>query len=218
VTTLDLSPRREESGIDIRLEPMRRMNVSGTVIGPDGKPVARGAVTLTNLDRPNDRHETRTGSDGAFDVREVLPGRYNLWVRATTSPESTPLGGMQPVLVSASNIANLKIVAKKGALLTGRVSLDGVMSAAERATIRITTVGMPPEAGAPPADAKMGPDGRFQVRDVFGSRVIRLTHLPSGWELQSVRFNGEDITNKPIDFSGMGALSGIDVTVRRLKP
>jgi thiol-disulfide isomerase/thioredoxin len=220
VATLNLAPRREESGIDVRLEPMRRANVSGAVAGPDGKPVARGSVTLTNLDRPKDSHEAKIGIDGAFNVREVLPGRYNLWVRATASQELTSLGGMQPVLVSADG-ANLKIAAKKGGLLTGRVLFEGgSMSAAERAAIRITTVGTPPEGGAPPAIAKMTADGRFQLRDVFGLQVIRLEHLPSGWVLQAVRLNGEDITNKPIDFTGAGPLGGISITAisRRPKP
>jgi thiol-disulfide isomerase/thioredoxin len=213
VATLNLAPRREETGIDVRLEPMRRATVSGAVTGPDGAGIASGSVTLTNLDRPNDSHEAQIGSDGAFNVRDVPPGRYNLWVRATAPPESTSLAGMQPVLVSAPNVPNLKVAAKKGALLTGRVAFQGgSMSAADRAAILITTVATPPEAGAPRADAKMGPDDRFQVRDVFGSRVIRVTHLPSGWELQSVRLNGEDITNKPIDFSGMGTIGGISIT------
>lgn len=220
VATLVVAPRREESGIDVRLEPVRHADVSGTVSGPDGNPVGRGTVTLTNLDRPTDNRQAEIGLAGAFIVREVLPGRYNLWAR--TSPlGSTSLGGMQPVLVSASNVANLKIAAKQGALLTGHISFEGgAMSAAARAAIRVTAEAMPPEPGAPPALATMSADGRFRLHDVFGSRVIRLTHLPAGWELQSVRFNGEDITNKRIDFTGMGRLSGIVITaiLRRPKP
>jgi len=32
--------------------------------------------------------------------------------------------------------------------------------------------------------------------------VIRLTHLPPGWEFVEVRLNGEELTNKPVDFTG----------------
>ena len=212
--TLDVAPRREENGIDVRLMPIPRATVSGAVTGPDGKAIASGSVTLTSLDRPADSHGAPIGVDGVFTVRQVLPGRYNLWVRSTRSPGSIALGGMQPLLVTTADAVNVMVMANKGARLSGRVLFEGGSpSAAERAAIRITAEAMPPQPGAPPAIATMSVAGQFQIGDVFGSRVIRLTHLPPGWELVAVRLNSEDITNKPVHFTGVGSLSGITVTV-----
>ena len=53
----------------------------------------------------------------------------------------------------------------------------------------------------------------FQLRNLFGSRVIRVNNLPPGWLLKTVRLNGQDVTDKPIDLTGMAPISGVDVVV-----
>jgi len=55
------------------------------------------------------------------------------------------------VLVTASDLVDLRITAKRGGRLTGRVLLEGgSLSRAERAALRITAVAVFPQSGAPP--------------------------------------------------------------------
>ena len=52
--TLDVAPRREENGVDVRLMPIPRATVSGAVTGPNGKAIASGVGHVDQSDRPAD--------------------------------------------------------------------------------------------------------------------------------------------------------------------
>ncbi len=57
--------------------------VKGTVVDPDGRPVAGATVTVTNQERATENRAT-TGEDGNFVIPSLVPGKYNLTIETTT--------------------------------------------------------------------------------------------------------------------------------------
>src|SRR4029079_1613103 len=53
----------------------------------------------------------------------------------------------------------------------------------------------------------------FEVRGLSGTRMRRVTKIPAGWMLKSVRVNGNDITDTGMDFKSGEAITGLDVTL-----
>jgi hypothetical protein len=56
-------------------------------------------------------------------------------------------------------------------------------------------------------------DGTFELRGLSGTRIVRVTNIPAGWMLKSVRVNGNDITDTGMDFKSGEAITGVDVTL-----
>jgi len=53
--------------------------------------------------------------------------------------------------------------------------------------------------------------GAFEVDGLMGARVFRVANLPKGWSLKSVRVNGEDVTDKGVEFKPGEDVTGIDI-------
>jgi len=90
----------------------------------------------------------------------------------------------------------------------------------------------PAGSGAPAALAPaVGADGTFVIPNVPGSRLFRLSGLPEGWVVSSVRLGDSDITDVPTDVkpteppvelvvvvtNNTGAINGV-VTDARKRP
>ena len=64
----------------------------------------------------------------------------------------------------------------------------------------------------------IGDDGRFEVKGVSGRVLLAFTGAgfgppPVGWLLKSVTFNGNDVTDLPIDLAATGSISGVQVVL-----
>lgn len=78
----------ERSGIDFTMDYVAAARISGTVIGPDGRPATRVQYTLTQADAEADplarlmsSFSVNSLADGGFAADRVAPGRYVLTVR-----------------------------------------------------------------------------------------------------------------------------------------
>ena len=91
LVTLDLG--EERTGIDLPMELVATARVSGTVVGPDGAPLASARVTLAPADYGLDAMArlvggttVQSGDDGSFELPAIEPGRYRLSMRRTVHP------------------------------------------------------------------------------------------------------------------------------------
>ena len=57
----------------------------------------------------------------------------------------------------------------------------------------------------------MKEDGSFQLKGLSGRRLLRVSNLPPGWTLKSVRLNGDDVTDSGVDFKSGQDISGLEV-------
>ena len=105
------------------------------------------------------------------------------------------------------------VVGTRVAKATGTISYGGAAKPEGTAAIRVT---------APPVDVDSNPmpmfggsnvkdTGAFEVDGLVGQRVFRAANLPKGWILKSVKVNGEDVTDKGVEFKPGDDVAGIEI-------
>lgn len=171
---------------------------------------------------------TRTNKDGQFTLSGVTPGEYSLQVQSmgammsaagnamafafSTSDTGAPTPpppqerefAVANVNVAGEDIAGLVIVGTRGAKASGKITFGGAAPPDGVSTIRLM---------AGPTDAEnLGPmvaafgnssvkeDGSFTLDGLVGGRMFRVINGPKGWFLKRVTVNGEDITDKGMEF------------------
>jgi Carboxypeptidase regulatory-like domain len=181
---------------------------------------------------------TRTNKDGQFTLNGVTPGEYSLQVQsmgamfqaagnamafAFSTSDSGPPGAAPPpqerefaiatVTVAGEDISGLVVVGTRGAKASGTIGYEGGVKPEGTAGIRVTAPSadidnnpMPTFGGANVKDT-----GAFEVDSLIGTRVFRVMNLPKGWVLKRVRLNGEDVTDKGLEFKPGEDVTGIDI-------
>jgi carboxypeptidase family protein len=231
---------QEAHQTDFALMPVRLARISGVVVSSEGKPVESAMVNVIPVSRTGDigmmmmGTSSRTSKDGLFTVTGVAPGEYTLNVRSIRMVTSEGGGGMVftatiggagggddsefaslPVTVSGEDLSNVVVATAKGATAMGRMSFEGGAKPTNIAGIRVNAPASDPTegpmVGGSGASAKA--DGTFELKGLAGQKLIRVSNLPQGWMLKSVRLNGNDITDTPVDFKGAEQVSNLDIVV-----
>jgi hypothetical protein len=231
---------QELNSVDIQLQPVRLARITGTAVGSDGKPMAGAMVMLMPAMREAfvPLGTSRTNNDGQFTVSGVAPGEYSLQVQSLAGIMSAANEAMavfsvsterpaapQPpaqerefavatVSVAGEDIAGMVIVGTRGAKASGRITFAGGVAPEGVSTIRL--MAGPTDDSAGPAMAAFGnsvvkDDGTFTMNGLIGGRMFRVTNAPKGWVLQSVTVNGEDVTDKGMEFKPGEDISDISV-------
>ena len=208
-------------GIDfsIAASMVHSRRLRGTVLdGETGKPAAGAIVRLTprqplgaGLIVPS----TTAGPDGTFEVKGMTSGAYSMLVNFGRT-------GTAYMVIEAgeADVNGIKVVATQGADVPWRASFDDGSDEAAIARLRITLVRDPDVIGPPPVNTVMtagwvGPPqgiitpqsqavaSGFVMRNVpFGEYRLRLSNLPDGTYLKSIRRGGEDILRDGVKILG----------------
>jgi protocatechuate 3,4-dioxygenase beta subunit len=123
---------------------------------------------------------------------------------------------MSSVNVSGEDISGLMLIGTRGAKASGTISFAGGMKPDGAANMRIS---------APAADADANPmpglggsnikEGNstfeFTLESLVGNRILRVANAPKGWALKSVKFNGEDVTDRGIEFKPGEDVAGLEI-------
>lgn len=197
------------SGVEFQLSLVRPARVRGRIAANDGRPLLSGAVMMTvehgdHLAALPVRDVTIM-ADGAFEFRNVPPGRYIIQARGETDRQGVPLFGRFSLDVSGRNVSNVAITLTPGARVSGRVDFEGATPppAEARTAVRVHAVAADAVSFGDAYSEPLAEDGDFVLRGVMpGDHVLRLEGLPSGWALRSVSFMGRDITDTPLRFDG----------------
>lgn len=206
------------------LAPARMARITGVVRDSQGQP-ASARISLRQVNSVvgwfNGGSITQT-PDGTFAIANVSPGEYLLDVRpgpgfaAAGRTLSSAGYASLPLTVSGDDITGLEVTTRPGVSVSGRVIFEGKAHVAQP-NLRISAA---PEDEARnvvgftgPDGAEVSPDGEFHIERVFGRVLFRTGFLPQTVMLKSVRLNGVDITNTPLDTSGSENITGLEVVL-----
>jgi hypothetical protein len=215
----------QELDLTFPLVPARMARLSGRVVNATGEPVARATLTLSTSDRLglSDFNITRgvTEPDGTFVFHNVPPGSFALQGYGAQVSSAGNLGasefGWLPMVVDGNDQADLVLRVAQGPSLKGRVSLDDPSTAfnARAAGVLVTAVPVEfdsaPVGGGPPPYT-IADDGVFEVKNMSGRRIIRVSVQNPGWMLKRITRQSRDITDEPMDFS-KGEIAEIEVVL-----
>ena len=225
----------EASVAEFALLPVRTAKITGTVVDAEGAPYREGFVSLMQH-QPASGAEGgmmffggmggggRIGPDGSFTLSNVTPGEYALQARVRRSrpgeapgPEFAMPGqgemAMMTINVTGDDLAGLVLVATKGARMTGRVTFEGAAPAAsssENLRVFAQAAGGEPMMMMGGMPARVGLDGKFELTGLYGRRLLRAMGA-SGWFLKSVRVDGRDMVDTPIEVKGSEEITNVEI-------
>ena len=237
---ISLAVGQEAQNTDFALLPVKLAKISGTVISSEGKPVEGSMVTAQPRNSDGAAMMmmmgggARTDKNGNFTISNVSPGEYTLQTRAfqiMTSGNGDNMvftarvgigadgndaeTGSLPVTLSGQDLSGVVVVTSKGATATGQLTFEGAAKPSTLTNIRVNASAVdqdgPMMSFGGPGTVKA--DGTFELKGLSGTRLVRVSSLPPGWMLKSVRVNGNDITDAGMDFKAGEAVTGVEVVL-----
>lgn len=215
-TPVAVASGQDRSAIDLQLQPVPAIRVSGVVYGPDG--AADGQVVRLLPDDPDamaldlDAPSTATDLSGAFMFGGVPEGRYSLRAVGRQRRPPSPVSPKEPdpllwadVPVSAGqeDIAGIPVVLQHGLRVHGRFDFQG--SAAKPSGPGLTQVAIAVESadGAGSGLVRVDPaSGEFSTSGVPAGRyIVKVTASPVGWMFKAAFYGGRDISLTPVDIN-----------------
>jgi hypothetical protein len=180
---------------------------------------------------------SRTSPDGQFTLNGVTPGEYSLQVqsmgalmtaagnamtfaftmsdRSGGAPPAPPQDrefGVTTITVGGEDIGGVVVVGTRGAKASGVLSFEGAAKPETLNGVRVTAPPVDGDGPTPGFGAALVKDtGAFDVDGLIGGRIFRVANLPKGWTLKRVTLNGEDITDKGVEFKPGEDVTGIDI-------
>jgi hypothetical protein len=212
----------EEAAASFAMVTARMTKISGVVRTSTGKPLTN--VMLMLRTRSGGGAMTRTipgmAVDGTFSMANVPPGDH--WLEVVPRGTGEEFASV-PITADGHDITDMVITTSPGATISGQVVLDGNTSATVTKSIRIIATPAEPFG---PSPMRMGDntqgvvedDGRFELRGVSGRILLAFTGMgfgppPIGWSVKSVSFNGNDVTDIPIDIAAVGSIGGVQIVL-----
>jgi protocatechuate 3,4-dioxygenase beta subunit len=215
---------QEVSNVTFALLATRTVRITGTVIDSKGERVANAFVMLQDTEAAGGMFMQRGGGrvrpDGSFILSNVTPGTYTLTVNTAMGMGSP--GGDEPefatvrVTVGNEDLSGINLVTNKGATVSGSV-VPAAGAAGNLSTAGAMVMHQPARfemmMGMGMRPAKVESDGTFRVTGVQGQRIFRVNGLPPNWMMKAVILNGDDVTDKPVEFKGSEEVTGLQILV-----
>jgi hypothetical protein len=235
-----LTVGQELASVDIQLQPVKLSKITGSAVGSDGKPMAGAMVMLmpamkdAMLFMPGGT--SRTDANGNFTLNSVTPGEYSLQIQSmggmiqaagvnmSFTFRTDGGGAAQPasnerefavttVNVTGDDITGMVVVGTRGAKATGTITYGDGAKPDGTAGIRVMAPAVDNDSNPMPmfGGSNVKDTGAFEVEGLVGLRIFRATNLPKGWILKSVKANGENVTDKGLEFKPGEDVSGIEI-------
>jgi hypothetical protein len=209
----------QELAIQLTLQASRMARVSGIITDAEGRPLRDARVTIrpAATDGVMTISTARIGADGTFIVTNLPPGSYVLnAISQPRAPDAAAESAAVPLTIGNEDIIGLRITTAPASTVSGTVVFEGTsprqgvmggltirMESADdqRAGIRL---------GLDLDDGAVREDASFRLRGT-GNVLFRAINL-GPWMLKSVRLDGEDITDTPLDLTGAN-INGLRVVL-----
>jgi len=188
----------EEGHMDFVMRRIKTVEISGRVIGADGKPATDVYLYLEELPAADYGvfHGSEIDAKGEFKVKGVAPGSYMLHAQQHSSEEAN-YHATQKIEVGSDNIDSITLALGRGVNLSGRVEVSGAGTIQfERLSLNLISH----DDQTASAWARVKKDGTFQLLDVpDGTFAFSMHGLDEGWYLKSVRLGADDLLAKGME-------------------
>lgn len=221
--TITLGSGEERSDIDLTLQTVQAVSVSGLAWKPDG-PASNFALHLVPTypsesvgDSGFEAAPTITDARGAFTFSGVPPGQYVLQGTAwspvrehAAGPSSaarpvsseTAFWGQTAVSVGASDVVDVPLILRPGLSVSGRLSFVGTSPLPAADDLEQLSIGLTSADGrrrGPEPTAHVAADGQFTLRGYLpGLYVVNVPSPGSPWTVVSMTVNGHDVLRTPL--------------------
>jgi hypothetical protein len=216
---ITLKAGQQMTSANFALIAARMARVRGRALNSHGEPVSRAMLMLTPADPAmgmvfSMSNNAAIAPDGSFQFTNVAPGRYNLNVRPMGMPGGTDEFAVVPITIGNDDVDNVMVTTSLGATAKGVIVTDDgsaltlrpdqIQIFANPAEMSMNMIG-----GGP---TKVNDDFSFELTALFDRRLIRASGgATSGWYLKAVMFDGEDITDRGIEFTPGRAYDGLQI-------
>jgi hypothetical protein len=213
---------QETTNISFALTATRMARISGRAVSSTGEPQVQVFVTAM----PADRFATgmmfgmangMTRGDGYFQITGLAAGTYDVSVRPRTMPDPNAEFGQVRVTVGADDIDNLLVVTSRGAVARGTITTDENTPPPVRPhQVMISARPAEPDLMAMGDQLKVNEDWTFEITGLSQPRLFTASIADSpDWTMKAVLMNGQDITDKPLDFVPGQTVEGVQIVFSR---
>jgi protocatechuate 3,4-dioxygenase beta subunit len=189
----------EEDQVDLVMRHMTTAQISGHVIGADGKPATDAYLYLEEVPAADFGILPGIGTDarGEFKLKGVAPGSYVLHAQQNSSLDDANYHASQKIEVGSDNVDSIVLALGQGVTFTGRVEVAGPGTMPlDRIFINLRSHG---DVNSN-AWARVKKDGSFVLRDVpDGNFAFFINGLEESWYVKSVRLGTDDILTKGLE-------------------
>jgi protocatechuate 3,4-dioxygenase beta subunit len=210
----------QEMAIQLTLQASRMARVSGIVADAEGRPLRDARVTIrpAATDGVMTISTARIGADGTFTVTNVPPGSHVInAITLPPTPDAAAETASVPLTIGNEDIIGLRITTAPAPTVSGMVVFEGAsprQGVMGGLIVRMESADDQSDGVRLGLDLKEGAvrqDGSFRLRGT-GNVLFRAINL-GPWMLKSVRLNGEDITDTPLDLTGAANIDGLRVVL-----
>jgi hypothetical protein len=214
-------------GVDFQLLETTLTRVTGYVLNSKGSPALRGSVSARTVGSTRNLPQFGFGPDGGgsgidngtFDLM-LQPGEYI--IEAMASGDDVPSmnsfemdRGQVRLTVSGEAMSGVTIATGRGGTVSGRFVFNG--RSAPPASFQGFNIGFSGPEGGMGGECRafnrptVNPDGTFTAENMWGTCQVRGGGAAKGWTFEAVMHNGNDITNRVIEFDSARSLSGVEI-------
>jgi hypothetical protein len=182
----------DEVQADFILLRTKTVEISGKVIGIDGKPATNLSVFLieTPPSEFSSNQDASSDAKGEFKLRGVPPGNYMLMANESSTGDGIDYHAQEKIEVGEDNVDSIMLALGRGTKISGRVAVANGNLRLERLSITLTS----PELEIYGGSSKLKEDGSFEIVDVpDGSFTFEVNGLEEGYYIRSARLGRDDI-------------------------
>jgi carboxypeptidase family protein len=218
-----LTPGKEAPNVDVTLVAAPAVTISGVARRSDGAPLANASVSLSQvIIGPLSQSfagvsDAPIGADGAWLIRNVPPGEYELSASA-----QGPLGREtvnMKIAVQGTDIDAVTLTTEAPVTVNGEIAMESGALVPDppsgRLRVSVETIGDQPQTLIALSDDNglVKSDGRFTFKSVSGPAVVRVTTLPRVMSIKSVEVDGREIVDGVLELKGGHTVDGVRIVV-----
>jgi len=198
---------------DFILRHTKMVEVSGKVVGIDGKPPVNAYVMLREFQSPDFfGHGAEVDKNGEFKLRGVPPGSYVLMAQQQSNSENgAGYQAQQKIELGEDNVDSITLVLGRGTKIFGHILTSGSMLP-EALSLSLE----PRDADLFGGWARVKKDGSFEILDVAdGSFTLDIGGLGEGYYVQSARAGRDDILTNGLQVDKEKGLGTIQIVIAK---